>query len=241
MPEESEFLCGDWMWDASLRELRHFPRKKKGHAEHPDATERLDPAKAVVLYLWSQQPMMSSQTGDRHSNPSIARLEVEYVDGRKLTINEPRRDCARTLAGAIAAAYGLEVREEGAPTGRRGGNLPSRDEMGRLRFDDGKVQTTLDEATGELTVSRKKSLGRKSRQTFRTADIRRLELAREVSGPVETITVYAILAPEDEAVPVAGYSGFEGWADVEEWRGFTAEVARWLGVQWTERGATPSE
>ena len=76
--------------------------------------------------------MMSSQTGDRHVTPNLARLEVEYADGRKLTINEGDRDCVRKLAGAIAAAYGLDVREEGAPTGRRGGNLPSRDEMGRL-------------------------------------------------------------------------------------------------------------
>jgi len=41
------------------------------------------------------------------------------ADGRKLTINEGDRDCVRKLAGAIAAAYGLDVREEGAPTGRR--------------------------------------------------------------------------------------------------------------------------
>jgi hypothetical protein len=236
MPDESEFLCGDWMWDASLRELRHFPRRKKGHADEPDATERLEPAKSVVLYLWSQQPMMSAQTGDRHAVPHLARLEVEYADGRKLTINEGDRDCARKLAGAIAAAYGLAVREEGAPTGRRGGNLPARDEIGRLRYDDGRVQTTLDEATGELTVSRRKKLVGKSTRTFRTSEIRRLELARDVKGPVEAVTVFAMVGPEEE-VPVAGYSGFEGWAEIEEWRGFTAELARSLGTSWVERGA----
>jgi hypothetical protein len=236
MPDESEFLCGDWMWDASLRELRHFPRRKKGHADQPDATERLEPAKSVVLYMWSQQPMMSSQTGDRHAVPHLARLEVEYADGRKLTINEGDRDCVRKLAGAIAAAYGLDVREEGAPTGRRGGNLPSRDQMGRWSYDDGRVQTTLDEATGELRTSRRKRLVGKTTQTFRTSEIRRLELAREVQGPIEAVVVYAIVGPEETAVPVAGYSGFEGWAEIEEWRGFTAEMARSLGTSWVERG-----
>jgi hypothetical protein len=238
MPDESEFLCGDWMWDASLRELRHFPRRKKGHADEPDATERLEPAKSVTLYLWSQQPMMSSQTGDRHVTPNLSRLEVEYADGRKLTINEGDRDCVRKLAGAIAAAYGLDVREEGAPTGRRGGNLPTRDEMGRLRYDDGRVQTTLDEATGELRTSRRKKLVGKTTQMFRTSEIRRLELAREVKGPIEAVIVYAIVGPEETAAPVAGYSGFEGWAEIEEWRGFTAELARSLGTSWVERGAS---
>ncbi len=236
MPDESEFLCGDWMWDASLRELRHFPRRKKGHAEEPDATERLEMAKSVTLYLWSQQPMMSSQTGDRHVTPNLARLEVEYADGRKLTINEGDRDCVRKLAGAIGAAYGLDVREEGAPTGQRGGNLPARDEMGRLRYDDGRVQTVLDEATGELRTSRRKRLMGKQTQTFRTSEIRRLELARDVRGPIEAVTVFAMVGPEEEAAPVAGYSGFEGWAEIEEWRGFTAELARSLGTSWTERG-----
>src|SRR5258708_32595860 len=166
MPDESEFLCGDWMWDASLRELRHFPRRKKGHADEPDATERLETAKSVTLYVWSQQPMMSSQTGDRHVTPNLARLDVEYADGRKLTINEGDRDCVRKVAGAIAAAYGLEGREEGAPTGRRGGNLPSRDEMGRPRYSGERVETELDEATDRVRTSGRKLLDGKQRQTF---------------------------------------------------------------------------
>jgi hypothetical protein len=107
--------------------------------------------------------------------------------------------------------------------------------MGRLQYDDGRVQTTLDEATGELRTSRRKKLAGKATQTFRTSEILRLELARDVRGPMEAVTVFAIVGPEEEAVPVAGYSGFEGWAEIEEWRGFTAELARSLGTSWVER------
>ena len=234
MPDESEFLCGDWLWDASLRELRHYPRVKKGHAEQPDSVEQLPSAKAVTLYLWSQQPM-SAHTGGGAGSPQVARLDVTYEDGRRLTINENNRECARKMATTIAAAYGLTVIEEGAPTGKRGGNLPKRDSMNRLLYDDGRVKTTLDEAMGELKTSKKKLVG-SNKGTYRTSEIRRLELARDVRGPTETITVYAMVGPEENAVPVAGYSGFEGWADVEEWRAFTADLARSLGTSWVERG-----
>lgn len=235
MPDESEFLCGDWLWDASLRELRHYPRRKKGHADEPDSVERLPSAKAVTLYLWSQQPM-AAHTGGGVGSPVMSRLEVTYEDGRKLTINEDSRECVRKLASTIAAAYSLTVVEEGAPTGKRGGNLPQRDSMNRLLYDDGRVKTTLDEAMGELKTSKRKRIG-SNKGAYRTADIRRLELARDVRGPNETITVYAIVLPDEEAVPVAGYSGFEGWADLDEWRAFTAELARSLGTSWVERTA----
>lgn len=235
MPDESEFLCGDWQWDGVLRELRHYPRRKKGHAETPDAVERLQPAKGVALYQWSQQPM-ATQTGERMSAQQ-ARVEVEYEDGRKLTINEDDRGCARRLAETLAAACGVAVREEGAPTGRRGGNLPKRDERGFLRYDDGKVQTVLDEVGGELQVSTKRKLVGKNRRSYRTSEIRRLELSVAVKGPSETIAVYAVVGAEEERVPLAGHSGYEGWADIEEWRQFTAETARWLGVEWREATA----
>jgi hypothetical protein len=233
MPDESEFLCGDWLWDASLKELRHYPRRKKGHAEQPDSVERLPSVKAVTLYLWSQQPM-AAHTGGGVGSPVMARLEATYEDGRKLTINENDRKCVRKLAETIAAAYSVAVQEEGAPTGRRGGNLPKRDSMNRLVFDDGKVKTTLDEAMGELRTSKKKLVG-SNKGTWRTSEIRRLELAREVRGPIEDIRVYALVGPEEVAVPVAGHRGYEGWADVEEWRGFTSELARSLGTGWSER------
>jgi hypothetical protein len=232
MPDESELLCGGWAFDASLREMRHYPRYKKGFADQPDAVERLEPAKSITLYQWSQQPMMS-HTGDRMSS-SIARIEVVYTDGRKLTINEDNRECARKIAEAIAASYGMPLQEQGAPTGVSGGNLPKRDEMGRLHYSDGKVTTVLDEAMGEVRITRSKRFFRSEHRKVRTTEIRRLELAREVKGPVESYVVYAIVGPEEERVPVAGFSGYEGWADAEEWRGFAKELAQVLHVDWSE-------
>lgn len=237
MPDESELLCGGWAFDAALKEMRHYPRHKKGYADTPDAVERLEPAKSVTLYQWSQQPMTSS-TGDRPPSASQARVEVVYVDGRKLTINEDDRFCARKIGEAIAAAYGMSLLEQGAPAGVRGGNLPTRDSMGRLRYSDGRVSTTLDESIGELQMRRSKRFFRSEKKTWRTQDIRRLELARELRGPTESFVVYAITGPEEERVPVAGYSGYEGWADIEEWRGFTKELAQVLHVDWSE-ASTP--
>jgi hypothetical protein len=233
MPEESELICGGWAFDATLREMRHYPRAKKGYSDKPDAVERLEPAKSVALYLWSQQPMMS-HTGERGLGATQSRVEVEYVDGRKLTINEDDRACARKIAEAIAASYGMPVEERGAPSGARGGNLPQRDEMGRLHYADGRTTTVLDEAMGELHLRRSKRFFRSERRTFRTTEIRRLELARELRGPTESIIIYAIVAPEDERVPVAGFSGYEGWADVSEWRVFTRDLAQVLHVDWAE-------
>lgn len=239
MPDESELLCGGWAFDVSLREMRHYSRRKKGYADTPDAVERLEPATSVTLYQWSQQPMMSS-TGDRPPSASQARIEIVYVDGRKLTINEDDRACARKIGEAIAASYSMSLVERGAPTGVRGGNLPKRDEMGRLRYSDGRTEAILDDSMGELRVKRSKRFFRKATETFRTADIRRLELSREVRGPAETFVVYAIAGPEEERIPVAGYSGYEGWADPEEWRQFAKELAQVIHVDWSETGRTGS-
>lgn len=233
MPDESDLLCGGWAFDASLREMRHYPRHKKGYADTPDAVERLEPAKSVTLYQWSQQPM-GSATGDRPLGASQARVEVVYEDGRKLTINEDDRTCARRIGEAIAASYGMPLLERGAPSGASGGNLPKRDQMGRLRYSDGKTTTILDDSIGELQVKRGKRFFRDEKQAYRTSEIRRLELAREVRGPTETYVVYALVGPEEERVPVAGYSGYEGWADAEEWRGFTKELAQILHVEWSD-------
>jgi hypothetical protein len=235
MPDESELLCGGWAFDASLREMRHYPRHKKGYADKPDAVERLEPATSITLYQWSQQPMVSG-TGDRPPSASQARVEVVYSDGRRLTINEDDRACARKIGETIAASYGMALLERGAPTGVRGGNLPSRDEMGRLRYSDGRITTVLDESMGELQVKRSKRLFRSEKETFRTADIRRLELTREVRGPIETFVVYAIAGAEEKRIPVAGYSGYEGWADPGEWRQFVKELAQVLHVEWSETG-----
>jgi len=230
MPDESEFLCGDWLWDPVLREMRHYPRRgKKGHAGEPDAVERLEPAQSVRLHRWSQQPMQTS-TGEVMPARQ-ARVVVQYADGRKLEINEPDRECAEKIASTIAGAYGLTVEEPGAPAGRRGGNLPQRDQMGRLVNEDRRVKTVLDEAAGELTVTRKKGLFRSEKRDLRTTEIRRLELGYEITGPTETFAVYAVVGAEDERIPIASYSGLEGWADPQEWREFTRDLARRLGVE----------
>lgn len=228
-PEQNDFLCGDWVWDVSLRELRHYRRQGKGWDEQPDATEKLPPVKAVRWYKWSQAPM-ATHTGQ--SMPGkLSRVVAEYEGGGNLTLNESDRECAAKLAQAIAGAFGLPVIEEGAPSGRLAGNLPGRDQMGRLVNRSGRLQVTLDEGVGEITVVQSKRLFGKSRRRVRTTEVRWLELDYEVKGPLETLTVWAVAGPEEEKIPLASYQGYEGWADPEEWKGFTRELGRGLGVE----------
>ena len=228
-PEESDFLCDNWIWDPALRELRHYERKGKKGSDEPDAVEQLKPVRSVTLHRWSQAPMQTS-TG-QVMPPSLSRVVAAFEGGGDLTINENERACADKLARAIADAYGLPVIEEGAPGGRRGGNLPSRDQMGRLVNEVGREQVILDEVGGEITVTKRGRLWGKKRHTFRTNEIRRLELGYDVRGPVETFTVWAIAGPEEEKIALASYSGYEGWADPEEWREFTRGLGRSLGVE----------
>jgi hypothetical protein len=228
--DESEFLCGDWAWDAVLRELRHFPRKGKKHADEPDAVERLPAVRSVTWYRWSQPPMQA-HTGGGPMPAALSRVVAEYEAGGDLTVNELDRDCAGQIAMAIASAYGMEVRQAGAPSGRSGGNLPQRDEMGRLRATSGRSDVILDETTGEVRVLRRKRLLGREKRSYSTSDIRRLELTYEVMGPQETFAVVAVTGPEEERLPVASYTGFEGWADPAEWREFTQDLARSLGVE----------
>ena len=230
MPDASEFLCGDWVWDASLREMRHYQRRKKGWAEEPDAVQRLEPVSSVTWYRWSQAPMMTS-TG-QPSSASQSRIVAAYERGGDLTVEEGDRGCAEKLAGVIAAAYGLEVLKEGAPTGRRDGNLPSRDQMGRLVNKHGRQEVILDEVASEITVATSKRLFGKSRRTVRTTEVRHLALEYSVKGPLERFAVVAVLAgPEEERLALASFEGYEGWADPVEWREFTQELARSLGVE----------
>jgi hypothetical protein len=228
-PDDSDFLCGKWVWDPALRELRHYERKGKKGSDEPDAVEELKPVRSVTWHRWSQAPMQTS-TG-QVMPPSLSRVVAAYEDGGDLTINENERSCADKLARAIAEAFGLPVIEEGAPGGRRGGNLPSRDQMGRLVNEVGREQVILDEVAGEITVTKRGRLWGKKRRKFRTNEIRRLELGYEVKGPVETCTVSGVVGPEEEKLPLASYSGYEGWADPEEWREFTRELGRSLGVE----------
>ena len=228
-PEQNDFLCGDWVWEASLRELRHYQRQGKGWDEQPDAAEKLPPVKAVRWYKWSQAPM-ATHTGQSMPGKQ-SRVVAEYEGGGNLTLNEDNRECAEKLAQAIAGVFGLPVTEEGAPSGRLAGNLPGRDQMGRLVNRSGRLQVTLDEGVGEITVVQSKRLFGKSRRRVRTTEVRRLELGYDVKGQVETFTVWAVAGPEEEKIPLASYQGYEGWADPEEWKGFTRELGRGLGVE----------
>jgi hypothetical protein len=103
--------------------------------------------------------------------------------------------------------------------------------MGRLVNEAGREQVVLDEVGGEITVTKRGRLWGRKRRTLRTNEVRRLELGYDVRGPVETFTVWAIAGPEEEKIPLASYSGFEGWAEPEEWREFTRELGRSLGVE----------
>jgi len=172
---------------------------------------------------------MATATG-RAMPGVLSRVVVEYEGGGNLTLNENDRDCAGKLAEAIAAAYGLEVQMAGAPDGRRPGNLPKPDPLGRLVSRRGGVEVALDPAAGEMTVRRRRLFFLRSRRRCSLLEVRRLELSYEVRGPWETFTVWALLGDHEERLPLASYTGYEGWADPEEWRGFTQDLARSLGV-----------
>lgn len=229
MPEPGDFLCGNWVWDAVLKELRFYERAGKKWKDEPKAVERLQPVKSVTWYRWSQAPMPS--TTGQVMGSRMSRVVVAYEVGGDLTINEAERECAEKLAEALAGAFGLSVTHAGAPTGRHRGNLPARDSMGRLVDRSGRTESTLDGTSGELTVSEKKKLFGKSRRSYPTPEIRRLELAYEVRGPVERYVLSAIVGPDEERISVASYEGYEGWAEPGEWREFAAEVAQRLGVE----------
>ncbi len=232
MPKDSDFLCGGWIWDSLLRELRYHERTRKGWKEEPEQVERLPAVCSVTWHRWSQAPMQTA-TGEVMPS-SLSRVVAAYEGGGDLTLNENDRDCAGKLAGAIAEAYGLEVVEEGAPGGRRGGNLPPRDEMGRLVSRSGRAEVTLDEVAREIVEAQRRFPFGKSRRRFSLAEVRCLELTYEVKGPLETFALWAIVGPEEQQrLPVASYEGYEGWADPEEWREFAREVGRSLGVDVT--------
>lgn len=235
-PEDRDFLCGGWLWEPLLRELRHHRRGRKGWEEEPEAVERLRQARSVTWYRWSQAPM---QTATGQSSPSrLSRIVIAYEGGGELTINENDRECAEKLARAIAQADRLEVVEEGAPGGRQPGTLPARDEMGRLVNRSGRTEVVMDPAAGEIVETRRRFPFGKSRRRVALAEVRRLELGYEVKGPLETFTLWAAVGPEEEPgtgssgrLPLASYQGYEGWADREEWRQFAREMGRSLGVE----------
>jgi hypothetical protein len=173
---------------------------------------------------------MQTSTGAMAAS-SHSRVVVAFEGGGDITLTEPDRGCAGRLAAAIAEAYGLAVLEAGAPDGRRGGNLPARDAMGRLVARRGKLEVALDDTAREITVAKRRFPFGRSRRRYSFADVRRLELTYEVRGPLETFTVWALAGPEEERIPVAGYEAYEGWADPGEWRDFARELGRSLGVE----------
>ena len=240
MPDDADFLCGGWIWDPVHRELRFHTRTRKGWKDEPEQVERLRAVAAVTWHRWSQAPMQTA-AGDVIP-PSHSRVVVAYEGGGDLTINEANRECAGKLAEAIAAAYGLRVAEEGAPRGRRPGNLPARDEMGRLVSRTGREEVTLDETAREIVVARRRFPVGRSRRRIAFAEVRRLELTYEVKGPIETFTVWALVGLEkEEKLPVAAYQGYEGWADPEEWRVFARGLASSMGVPVTGAGEAERE
>jgi hypothetical protein len=229
MPDDSDFLCGGWLWDPVLKELRYHERTRKGWKDEPEQVEQLRSVQSVAWHRWSQAPMQTS-TGAVMSS-SLSRVVVAFEGGGDITLNENDRACAEKLARAIAEASGVPLVEEGAPGGRRSGNLPPRGEMGRLVTRSGKAEVTVDEVAREIIVSQKRFPVGKSRRTVSFAEVRRLELTYEVKGPLETFTLWAIVSPEEERLPVASYQGYEGWAEPQEWRDFAREVASTIGVE----------
>src|SRR4029453_4928756 len=109
LPDESEFLCGDWVWDPALRELRNYARRGKKHADEPQAVERLKPVRSVTWHRCSQAPLQTS-TG-QVMPPSLSRVVAAYEGGGDLTLNEYDRACAEKLARSIADPFGLPVHE----------------------------------------------------------------------------------------------------------------------------------
>lgn len=216
------------MWDPVLRELRYYERTRKRWKEEPEQVERLPAVRSVTWHRWSQAPMQTA-TGETMAS-SLSRVVAVYESGGELTVNESDRECAGKLARAIAEAFGLEVIEGGAPTGRQGGNVPVRDEMGRLVSRWDKTEAALDEVAREILITRRRFPFGKTRRRLPFAEVRRLELTVEVDGPHEVFTLWALVSPEEERVAIARYVGFEGWADPEEWRRFAREVARMIGV-----------
>ena len=61
MPEDSDFLCGGWIWDSLLRELRFHVRTRKGWKDEPEQVERLQPVRSVTWLRWSQAPLTPAQ------------------------------------------------------------------------------------------------------------------------------------------------------------------------------------
>jgi hypothetical protein len=223
VPEQSDFLCQGWVWDPLLRELRVHKREKRRWSEEPEETVRLRDVERVRWHRWAQ-------AGRGGGAESLSRIVAKFADG-EVTLNENDRECAEKLVSTLASAFGVEVEETGAPGERLPSTVPSLDERGRLVSRQGRTETVVDTAAGEIVETRKRSGFRKSQRRIPFGEVRRVELAHEVKGPLEEYRLMAVYGVEEQRALLALYQGYEGWAKPEEWREFAGELGRTLGVE----------
>ena len=230
-PEESDFLCRGWIWDSLLRELRVHKREKKGWSEEPEETVRLRDVERVRWHRWAQ-------AGRGGGAESLSRIAIRFADG-ELSLNENDRECAGKLASTLASAFGVEVEEVGAPGERLPHTVPPLDETGRLVSRQGRTETVVDTAAAEIVETKKRQFGFGADQRrIPFAEVRRLELAHEVKGPIEEYRLTAVYGVEEQRAVVVSYQGFEGWAMPEEWQEFAESLARQFGVEVVGEGQT---
>jgi hypothetical protein len=224
-PEESDFICRGWAWDSLQRELRVYKRERKRWSEKPEETVQLRDVEWVRWHRWAQ--------AGRRGAESLSRIVVRFADG-ELALNENDRECAEKLASTLASVFEVAVEEVGAPGERLPGTTPSLDEMGRLASRQGRTETVVDTSAGEIVETTKKRFGLSTNQRrIPFGEVRRLELAHEVKGPMEEYRLTAVHGVEEQRVLVALYQGFEGWAIREEWQEFAESLGRTLGAEVT--------
>ncbi|KKK76704.1 hypothetical protein LCGC14_2860940 [marine sediment metagenome] len=81
MPEDSDFLCGGWMWDPVMRELRYHERTRKGWEDKPEQVERLPAVRSVTWHRWSQPPVQTATGQTMPSSPRRLRQPAQSLSG----------------------------------------------------------------------------------------------------------------------------------------------------------------
>ena len=225
-PEDSDFLCRGWVCDSALGELRYYERTKKGWKEAPEQVERLRPIRSLTWQRWSQAPIPTPY--GRPAPPSLSRIVIEFEGGGSLSITENDRQCAGKLAATLAAAFGVEVVEAGAP-GRKFPTVPQPDQMGRWLSRFGRTEVVVDRTLREI-VETSRRLGLASGQRrMPFAEVRRLELGHTLKGPSEEYRLTAVYGMEERRLPLILYRGYEGWSLPGEWEAFARELADEFG------------
>jgi len=225
-PEDRDFLCGGWVWDPALGELRYYQRTRKGWKEEPEQVERLRPIRSLTWHRWSQAPIRVPY--GRPTPPSLSRIVIEFADGGSLTINENDRDCAGKLAAALAAAFGVVVVEAGAP-GRQFPTVPQPDPQGRWLSRIGRQEVAIDPTLREIVATSRRLALIKSTRRIPFAEVRRLELSYAIKGPYEEYRLTAVYGPDERRLPLIAYRGYEGWSLPGEWEAFARQLADELG------------